>query len=150
APHCFASLLSYAFITNDKEIIDWVKLGADQFFELHDSNRTGIAAPMMHPCDWADMMQVASMLSRNGIEDYWETIDLWVRSAIPTIQYNLDDKKAWDARPLALAGDPNNKVVIRNLAYITEGLRPYVINGGIPLNRTLAPELQQPSDANER
>jgi hypothetical protein len=148
--HCMNSLLSYAFIADDKEIIEWVDRAASQYFELHDPNRTGVEAALLHPCEWGDMMQMAAMLSRNGIADYWETIDRWVRSAIPAIQYKLDDKRAWDARPLTLAGDPNNKVVVRNLAYVTKGLRPYIINGVIPLNRPLAPELAQPRDANER
>jgi hypothetical protein len=148
--HCMNSMLSYGFIANDKEVIEWVKRGAGQYFRLRDPNETGAAAALLHPCELGDMLQVASMLSRNGVADHWDLIDRWVRSAIPTIQYNLDDKSAWDARPLTLAGDPNNRVVLQNLAYITQGLRPYIVNNSIPLNRSLAPELAQPRDANER
>src|SRR5439155_12595858 len=116
--HCMASVLSYGFIANDKEVIEWVKRGAEQFFGLNDPNGTGIPAALIHPCEWGDMMQVACMLSRNNVADHWETIDRWVRSAIPTIQYNTDDERGWDAQPLSLIGDPNNKIVLENWAYV--------------------------------
>jgi hypothetical protein len=148
--HCMDSLLSYALIANDKEIIDWVKLGAEQFFQLNDPNRTGVPAALLHPCMLGDMLQVACMLSRNGIANYWETIDLWIRNSAPIIQYNEDDVRAWNTRPLTLVGDPHNKLALRNLAYVTKGLRPYISDNTIPLNGPIPPELQQPKDANER
>ena len=87
-------------------MIDWVKLGLDQFLEQNDPDRTGMM--MMHACDYADMLQVMCMLSRSGHGDYWEDIDRWIRNGFDWRQITREDVDRMNNRPIMRMGDPKN------------------------------------------
>jgi hypothetical protein len=137
--HAMNSICSYALVAQDQELIDWVKLGLDQFLEQNDPDRTGMM--MMHACDYADMMQVMCMLSRSGRGDYWEDIDRWIRNGFDWRQITREDVDRMNNRPIARMGDPLNTATLGSMAYW--------VQGELPLNKNW-PHLLQPDDANER
>jgi hypothetical protein len=102
--HSMNSICSYALVANDKAMIDWVRLGLDQFLEQNDPDRTGMMT--MHACDYADMMQVMCMLSRSGHGDYWEDVDRWIRNGFDWRQITQEDVERMSNRPVTRMGDP--------------------------------------------
>lgn len=139
--HCMNSLLSYALVAGDEEIVEWVRRGCDQFFDHHDPDRTGVASLNLHACDYADMLQVACMLSRTGHGDYWETIDRWIRNGLTHRQTTAEEVARRNKMPVTRLGDPATTATLQSLAYW--------VKGDMPLNR-IWPHLHQPDDANER
>ena len=137
--HSMNSICSYALVARNQEMIDWVKLGLDQFLEQNDADRTGMM--MMHACDYADMLQVMCMLSRSGHGDYWEDLDRWIRNGLDWRQITREDVDRMNNRPVMRMGDPTNTATLSSLAYW--------VTGELPLNKTW-PHLLQPDDANER
>ncbi|MEX0677382.1 MAG: hypothetical protein WD063_09920 [Pirellulales bacterium] len=137
--HSMNSICSYALVAADKEMIDWVKLGMDQFLEQNDPDRTGMM--MMHACDYGDMMQVMCMLSRSGHGDYWEDLDRWIRNGFDWRQVTREDVERMNNRPITRMGDPKTTATLSSLAYW--------VTGELPLNKHW-PHLLQPDDANER
>ncbi|MBI2824454.1 MAG: hypothetical protein HYX69_07195 [Planctomycetia bacterium] len=137
--HAMNSICSYALVADDKEMIDWVKLGLDQFLEHNDPDRTGMMT--MHACDYADMMQVMCMLSRAGHGDYWEDLDRWIRNGFDWRQITQADVDGMNNRPVTRMGDPKTTATLNSMAYW--------VKGELPLNRDW-PHLLQPDDGNER
>jgi hypothetical protein len=139
--HCMNSLLSYALVAGDREMVSWVKKGCDQFFEHHDPDRTGVTSHNLHACDFGDMLQVACMLSRTGHGDYWEDIDRWIRNGLPHRQLTQEQVEQRNKMPVTRLGDPKTTATLPSLAFW--------VKGDLPLNRKW-PHLHQPDDANER
>jgi hypothetical protein len=137
--HSMNSICSYALVARDNEMIDWVRLGLDQFLEQNDADRTGMM--MMHACDYADMLQVMCMLSRSGHGDYWEELDRWIRNGFDWRQITREDVGRMNHRPITRMGDPTTTATLSSLAYW--------VKGELPLNKDW-PHLLQPEDANER
>ncbi len=137
--HSMNSICSYALVAEDQKMIDWVKLGLEQFLEQNDPDRTGMM--MMHACDYADMLQVMCMLSRSGHGDYWEDIDRWIRNGFDWRQITRQDVDRMNSRTVMRMGDPKNTATLGSLAYW--------VQGELPLNKNW-PHLLQPDDANER
>jgi hypothetical protein len=142
--HCMNSLLSYALIAGDREMIKWVKVGFEQFVEINDPGHTGIMPWGTYGCTGADMTQVALMLSCNGYGNYWEQIDRWTRNGFFNRLIEQEDVEKNHALPFWRGGDPHNPLAFKSGAFYMRGKPP------IPLNQPLPGELHQPDDAIER
>ena len=136
---CVNSVLSYALAVKDREMIRWAERGMNQWLDARDPNRTGISMST-EACQISDMVQVALMLSRAGVGDYWEIAERLMRNSISCMQIAPEDIKRFKAQPVCRAGDPQNKTLFRPVTEVNP----------IPLNKPLPPGFDQPEDATER
>jgi hypothetical protein len=133
------SMLSYALMTENSGMVQWVKTGLDQWLDLKDPGRTGIVLST-EACQIADMIQVGLMMSLSGEGDYWEIVDRMLRNSLAVMQITQADVDRVKGQPVSRAGDPNN----------TAKLKAPGEKEPIPLNKPLPLGFHQPDDATER
>ncbi len=98
--HSLFANLCYALDANDREMIKWCRKGYDYNLRQRlDRDRTGIILSVDSD-QISDMVHLGTMLSREGIWNYWEDVDRWVRSTFLPMQLREEDIKRAVARPL--------------------------------------------------
>ncbi len=87
------AILEYAIVTNDKELLEFVKKGYEYgkvlgepligfFPEAVPGSDWSIRRQIMtcETCEVADMIGLSLKLTRAGVGNYWEDVDRWVRN----------------------------------------------------------------------
>ena len=102
--HSLLANLCYALDADDREMIKWCRKGFDYNLRQRlDPDRTGIILSVDSD-QISDMIHLGTMLSREGIWNYWEDVDRWVRSTFLPMQLREDDIQRAVARPLQQRG----------------------------------------------
>ena len=88
--HSLLSNLSWALTTRHQPMIEWVKRGYEYQMQLRDADKTGVVFGK-EACSVSDVVGLGVMLSLNGVGDYWENVDRWVRNTFLDMQVTSDD-----------------------------------------------------------
>jgi hypothetical protein len=88
---CLRSLINYAAATHDAELKEFVRDGYE-FSRQFGIARLGwfqeyTGKPSHETCGLSNMIAIALMLTREGVGDYWEDVDCYVRNHLAEAQY---------------------------------------------------------------
>lgn len=96
---CLVGLAEFALANQDEPVGQFVKKG----FEWARAQLApcigvplqfaGCSSSTVGPCDVADMIWLAMMLSKAGVGDYWEDADRWIRCHLGSVLHPQRDSK---------------------------------------------------------
>jgi hypothetical protein len=105
---CLMGLLRYAEVTHDARLMEFVREGYE-YLRNFGIARIGLFGEM---CAAGDMTYLAVRLSRQGVGDYWEDVDQYVRNQLAEGQVTELEKlqKAVAGGPMLTRTDPQYPV----------------------------------------
>jgi len=118
-------MIDYATAVNDQELLQWCK-GSFEWAKTQGNSVVGFFPEFISPqypscesCEVADMIAIASKLTKAGVGDYWDDIDRWTRNQFAENQLTNGDwvyehAKSMPNKPVAF-NESTDQIIKRNL-----------------------------------
>jgi hypothetical protein len=98
--------LVYAIGVDDREMIKWAGKGYESIVSHWDPDETGIIFGKV-PCVLSHIIAAGILLSREGVANYWEEVDRWVRNSLLECQLMKPDIEGLKSMPVQIGADKN-------------------------------------------